>query len=268
MPLATLHLLRLASSTTVPEFIQRLQTTPSVDLLLASQPRYTVIKTTELDADLLHAKYDLLILLKTQDASLPESFRSVVSSEYKLTVGIPSKILDNYFEHNANLWNDAPQVQLTGALEKAQERTKKDAQTLELSPDLLRFMGELTEEYGDKPVTMLNLLCFEEGGKSSYAQYGQAFKDVAGRRGGDAKLVGNVIPPPKGARDSRGDSDRAAQGWWNEISLVHYPRSKNLVDSFLFLLSCCSIRAFCDMLASEDYQEINSKYRLNVSHLR
>lgn len=26
-----------------------------------------------------------------------------------------------------------------------------------------------------------------------------------------------------------------------------------------------SIKAFCDMLAGEDYQEINAKYRLNVS---
>lgn len=30
----------------------------------------------------------------------------------------------------------------------------------------------------------------------------------------------------------------------------------------------CSIKAFCDMLAGEDYQEINAKYRLNVSFLR
>lgn len=27
----------------------------------------------------------------------------------------------------------------------------------------------------------------------------------------------------------------------------------------------CSIKAFCDMLAGEDYQEINAKYRLDVS---
>ena len=29
----------------------------------------------------------------------------------------------------------------------------------------------------------------------------------------------------------------------------------------------CSIHAFCDMLAGEDYQEINAKYRLSVSSL-
>lgn len=28
-----------------------------------------------------------------------------------------------------------------------------------------------------------------------------------------------------------------------------------------------SIKAFCDMLAGEDYQEINAKYRLDVSSL-
>ncbi|KAI4151781.1 MAG: hypothetical protein LQ340_003305 [Diploschistes diacapsis] len=224
MPLATLHLLKLTESGSVPTFIQRLQKTPSVNLILASQPQYAVIEPTKLDSQALSSHYDLLILVETPNAALPEELRSAISSEYKVTVGVPSRILKDYHEHNAQLWNEAAEVKLTGSLDKARERAKKDAQNLEVSPDLLRFMDDLTQRYGDKPVTMLNLLWFTEDGKPSYAKYGQAFKEVAGKRGGDAKLVGNVVAPPQGASDSRGDFGRPAQEWWNEFSLVHYPR--------------------------------------------
>ena len=224
MPLATLHLLRLKQLASVPAFIQKLQKTPDIRLILASQPQYHVIKSTKLDADVLSSDFDLLLLLETPDASLPKEFHESIDFEYKVTVGVPSRILENYSDHNARLVNEAADIKLTGALEHARERMKKDAQNLELSPDLLRFMDELTRDYGDKPVTMLNLLCFNDGGKQSYAKYGQAFKEVAGRRGGDAKLVGNVVAPPQGAGDSRGDPKRPAEGWWNEFSLVHYPR--------------------------------------------
>ena len=224
MPLATLHLLKLKDHSSVPALIQELHQIPDLNLILASQPQYHVIKSTKLDSDALNSGFDLLLLLETPDTTLPKSLASNISSEYKLTVGIPSRILDNYDDHNAKLANEAPNAKLTGSLEQARTRIKKDAQNLELSPDLLRFMDELTQRYGDKPVTMLNLLHFNEGGKSSYGKYGQAFKEVAGRRGGDAKLVGNVVTPPNGTRDSRGGSRRPPEDWWNEFSLVHYPR--------------------------------------------
>jgi hypothetical protein len=100
------------------------------------------------------------------------------------------------------------------------------------------------------PVTMLNLLHFNHpDGKKSYFNYGQAFIPVAGKRGGDAKIVGNVVRPAEGAGDSRGPNARPGEEWWNEISIVHYP----------------SIRHFCDMLAGDDYQRINEEHRLSVS---
>ena len=236
MPLATLHLLRLVTSTIIPAFIQRIQRTPSITLLLASQPQYTVIKSTNLDTDILGTDFDILLLVKTPNATLPIDFRPLIVLEYKVTVGIPSRILESYAEHNAKLYSDAPNVKLTGALEEAQKRVKKDTQNLELSPDMLRFMDDLSREYGNKPVTMLNLLCFNEGGKPSYAKYGQAFVEVAGRRGGDAKLVGNVVSPPEGTSDSRGEPNRASQEWWNEFSLVHYPRYGILTRSRVWQL--------------------------------
>ena len=79
---------------------------------------------------------------------------------------------------------------------------------------------------------MLNLLAFAEGKKADYLQYGKAFAESIGsRRGGNAKIVGNVI----GKKDG-----------WDEMALAHYP----------------SILHFADMLASEDYQEVNHKYRV------
>lgn len=77
----------------------------------------------------------------------------------------------------------------------------------------------------------------------------QNFNKVGGKRGGNAKIVGNVVAPPSGQSDSRGDPHRDSQSWWNEIAIVHYP----------------TIKHFCDMAAGEDYQAINQKYRLPVS---
>jgi len=71
---------------------------------------------------------------------------------------------------------------------------------------------------------------------------------AGGKRGGNAKIVGNVVAPPSGQSDSRGDPHRDQQSWWNEIAIVHYP----------------TIKHFCDMAAGEDYQAINQKYRLPV----
>jgi hypothetical protein len=65
--------------------------------------------------------------------------------------------------------------------------------------------------------------------------------------------VGNVVQPPSTQQnDSRRQHDQAEHEWWNEISIVHYP----------------SIRHFCDMLAGQDYQEINEKHRLKVGYIQ
>jgi hypothetical protein len=81
-------------------------------------------------------------------------------------------------------------------------------------------------------VEQLNLLSFVPGKKSEYLQYGAEFaKSIGSKRGGDAKIVGSVI----------GEGRE-----WDEIALAHYP----------------SISHFADMLAGEDYQEVNRKYRV------
>jgi hypothetical protein len=254
MPGLTLHLLALAPSTTAESFLRQLRQSSAVKVILASRPRHIVIPPTLIDSDpLTTTQWDLLVLLQpssaTKDAleSLPPNLQPLVEQEYRLAVGIPSKLLSNYDDRDKSLKRAASSVPLTGSLTNA--RQKSSSKNLELSPDLLAFMDTLTRTH-DGPVTMLNLLHFHHpNGKKSYYQYGQAFIPVAGKRGGNAKLVGNVIRPASTAQvDSRGSVDRPETDWWNEISLVHYP----------------SIRHFCDMLAGEDYQAINEKYRLSV----
>jgi hypothetical protein len=254
MPGLTLHLLALAPSTTAESFLRQLRQSSAVKVILASRPRHIVIPPTLIDSNLLTTtKWDLLVLLQpasvTKEAaleSLPPNLQPLVQQEYRLAVGIPSKLLSNYDDRDKSLKRSASSIPLTGSLANA--RQKSSSKNLELSPDLLAFMDALTRTH-DGPVTMLNLLHFHHpNGKKSYYQYGQAFIPVAGKRGGNAKLVGNVIRPASTAQvDSRRSVDRPETDWWNEISLVHYP----------------SIRHFCDMLAGEDYQAINEKYRLS-----
>lgn len=255
MPGLTLHLLALAPSTTAESFLRQLRQSSAIKIILASRPQHIVIPPTVIDSNLLTTtKWDLLVLLqpssRTQEAareSLPPNLQPLVQQEYRLAVGVPSKLLSNYDDRDRSLKRAASSIPLTGSL--ANTHQKPSSKNLELSPDLLAFMDTLTRTH-DGPVTMLNLLHFHHpNGKKSYYQYGQAFIPVAGKRGGNAKLVGNVIRPASSAQvDSRGSLDRPETDWWNEISLVHYP----------------SIRHFCDMLAGEDYQAINEKYRLSV----
>lgn len=171
MPLLTLHLLRLDPSVEIPKFLRAFGDEPNVELVVASQPRHPVIRPTRVDADQLMSKpWDLMVLIRSPANALPTSLRSAVREEYKLDVGISSKLLSHYRQHDQGLKDKAARVPLSGALEKAQARPS--SQNLELSPDLIAFMEELSKDY-DKPVTMLNLLSFQEGGKPKYYQYGQ-----------------------------------------------------------------------------------------------
>lgn len=171
MPLLSLHLLRLESTCGAEDFLKQLHTTDSnIEIIVASKPRYLVVRPTTQDvASLADSEYDLMLLLRGKDGSLPASLRRLIQYEYKLFVGVPSKLLSNYPEKNRRLLKEAPLAKLTGSLDNP--KMPESSQNLELSPDLLRFMKEI-ESSG--PVTMLNLLNFTKDGKPSYYQYGQA----------------------------------------------------------------------------------------------
>lgn len=239
MPLLNFYLLRLKDDIQPHTFLSHLQKAdPSTKVIVASKPRHFVVKTTIQDADVLNKSWDLMLLLQGSNDSLPDSVSRHISSKYSLPVGIPSKLLSTYPEKNATLIREASTAGLTGSLDNPQ--MPDSSQKLELSPELLEFMKQLLKEH-DGPVTMLNLLKFKPNGKQSYYQYGQHFIEVAKKRGGDAKIVGNVVAAANGEKSG-----------WDEIAIVHY----------------ASIKHFCDMLAGKDYQVINEKFRLPVSEDR
>lgn len=250
MPVCNLYLIQLAKSIDAQIFLRELKQTPNLQVIVASGPRHVVIHPNILDNETLtKASWDLLVLLQSNDPAPLSQFKHQITRTYKLPAGIPSKLLSDYDSRSSALKSKASSIPLTGSLDKIlASGSKSTSQNLEVSPSLLEFMTQL-EKTHKGPVTMLNLLHFHHpDGKKSYYQYGQAFIPVAGKRGGSAKLVGNVIPAPDGEDYSRGERKKTEE-WWNEISIVHYP----------------SIRHFCDMLAGEDYQAINEKYRLSVS---
>lgn len=166
-----------------------------------------------------------------------------MKDEYRVHVGIPSKLVSTYTARHDALKKAALSVPLTGSLSTLLSN-KSAAEDGEVPPELLSFMDTLMRTHPG-PVTMFNLLHFHQpDGKKSYYKYGQAFVPVAAKRGGQVKLVGNVIGP---SSDREKDPGRWGEQW-DEVSIVHYP----------------SIRHFCDMLAGEDYQEINKKHRLSA----
>jgi hypothetical protein len=146
---------------------------------------------------------------------------------------VPSRLLQNFHQKNEKLLH--PKASdigpLTGSL--STPLLSSSSQDLSLSPELRRWVEQLSKtQTGNSAVSMLNLLSFVPGKKSEYLQYGAEFaKSIGSKRGGDAKIVGSVI----------GEGRE-----WDEIALAHYP----------------SISHFADMLAGEDYQEVNRKYRV------
>lgn len=88
---------------------------------------------------------------------------------------------------------------------------------MELNDDVLSWSQSF--ELGQNgAVSMMNLLSFKPGKEAheSYLKYGKAFGESIGKkRGGNAKIVGKVVPDQK----THGE-DRYG---WDEIALAHYP---------------------------------------------
>ncbi|RHZ63766.1 uncharacterized protein CDV56_106468 [Aspergillus thermomutatus] len=131
MPGLTLHLLALAPSTTAESFLHQLRQSSAVEVILASRPRHIVIPPTLIDSNpLTTTKWDLLVLLQPSSAtkeaaleSLPPNLQPLVRHEYRLAVGIPSKLLSNYDDRDRSLKRTASSVPLTGSLTNARQKS-------------------------------------------------------------------------------------------------------------------------------------------------
>lgn len=94
---------------------------------------------------------------------------------------MPSSLLQDFPAKNDKLLN--PQ-----SVEKPDRsrdvQRKESSQTLELSPELERWIQSLPERARQHPISMFNLLAFNEGKKADYLKYGKAFAESIGARHG------------------------------------------------------------------------------------
>ncbi|KFY46457.1 hypothetical protein V495_02486 [Pseudogymnoascus sp. VKM F-4514 (FW-929)] len=235
MPVCSVILLSL--SVPVPQFLSALSTSSTTPLTVGRVVRWIILpnstSTDKLLAQNIH--WDLLLTLPDSEP-LSSDLQRLVRHQWIVHAGVPSRLLQNFEAKNGDLLHPkAGEVpELTGSLTKP--RTASSSQDLELSPELKEWVYTFGKQEGRGAVSMLNLLAFKEGMKAEYLKYGAEFaKSVGSRRGGTAKIVGTVV---------RKDGD-GGEGW-DEVALAHYP----------------SIWHFADMLASEDYQAVNRKYRV------
>jgi hypothetical protein len=236
MPLCTLHLLTLAPSTTVPKLLAALPIKP----ILHARPIRWIIVPAKFSPGPLPTTpppppvtFSLLLLLPGA-TGLPASVSHLVKADWHVTAGVPSSLLRDFDKTNERLLRphaeDVPA--LTGSLDSPKLSGSGNTQDLELSRELLEWC---TGGKGVKgAVTMLNLLAFtsDPEAHANYQKYGKAFADhVGSRRGGFAKIVGRVV----------GEGEK-----WQEIALAHYPSTVH----------------FADMVASWDYQDANTRWRV------
>lgn len=259
MPVCTLHLLQLASNTTLPAFLSQLHDglPPASKPLTVSRVVRWIIRPSNISVpQLLDHPWDILIILP-DSSGIPSPLLTpkYVIAQYTLLTGIPSSLLKTFAQVNQGLLHptSAPPAP-TGSLENP--RIASSAQNLELSPELREWIptwqGNDNARAGSGAVSMLNLLTFKPGMHSEYLKYGKAFGERIGkRRGGTAKLVGKIVPPAAGGKAATSGSegakiDQEGSRHWDEMALAHYP----------------SIKHFEDMIASEDYQEVNHRSRV------
>jgi len=241
MPACQIYLLSLNPTTTLPIFLRALRSHEETlrPLVVSRVVRWIILPTSLSTSRLLaqNVHWDVLLILPSADP-LPSPLQKLIQHQWVVRAGVPSRLLQEFDKKNENLLHpkkeDVPP--LTGSLDKP--RIASSAQGLELSPELKGWISDFGKtEQGNSAVSMLNLLAFKPGLKEAYLKYGAEFaKSIGSRRGGTAKIVGSVI---HGGEKDDGDG-------WDEIALAHYP----------------SIWHFADMLASEDYQTVNQKYRV------
>jgi hypothetical protein len=240
MPLASIHLVSLSKTSSLQDFIEALLSSELKVLVISKVVRW-IIRPEKIDVDPLlepPKPWDLLIIC-LGDSPLPKALSSQIECQWSTKAGIPSRLTTEFQAKNEKLLHPASKVPLTGSLKNP--RLGSTSQTLELSSDLQSWVSTFSKtNAGGGAVSMLNLLAFKPDMHPSYLQYGKAFgESIGAKRGGNAKLVGNVIADPDDPKQAKGVG-------WDEMALAHYP----------------SILHFADMLASEDYQAVNLKFRV------
>ncbi|KAI1871085.1 hypothetical protein JX265_006125 [Neoarthrinium moseri] len=239
MVVCNLHIVSLKQSISVPAFLAGLRKHDVKPIVQAQVLRWMILPT-QLSAGYLlsrNIQWHLLLGLNASD-SIPSSLQQHVEAAWTASCGVSARVLSDYAKHNAALLNPSP-----GSVKPAQLPAVSDtsnSQNLEFSPELENWIAKLAPPLRNHPVSMLNLLAFNEGKKDQYIKYGTEFSSrVGARHGGNVKIAARVVG---------GEDQQAQHDGWDEVAFVHYP----------------TVKHFAAMSASPEYQEVNRKYRLGA----
>ncbi|KAJ3574314.1 hypothetical protein NPX13_g4401 [Xylaria arbuscula] len=251
MVLCSFHLIALKAGTTPTSFLSSFQKAGIKPITQGLVLRWMIlpqqISTGHLLARNIH--WDMVIILAPESA-IPESLRAAsIAAEWQASVGTSSKLLSNYASLNAELLSPAPGSVPPLSLDLSAAAQADSSQNLELTPELASFISTLPAHIKSRPVSMLNLLSFNEGKHADYVKYGQEFSARVGSRyGGRVKIVGKVTNSGVVEAQEGDDGKKQQQEGWDEVAFVHYP----------------SIAHFASMAADGDYQDANHRYRLGA----
>lgn len=244
--ICTFELVSTKNTSQFVKLIQRLSPAP----IIVARVMGWIITPTHLSVDeLMSTEWDFFLVHNTEsaeadaesgkaNAAIMAEISPLVTTTFKITARVPTALLDDLTSRNARVLHpssDEAVLPLTGSLDNPSRPGffTDDSQPLKMTKKLFKWFQDTgTKKEGQRAVTMFNLLAQDPAKVDLYRAYGKGFHDGVGvKRGGFAKLVGNVVD----GRDG-----------WDEVAVAHYP----------------SLAHFADMVAGEDYQEINDKYRV------
>ncbi|KAI0170225.1 hypothetical protein BJ166DRAFT_190666 [Pestalotiopsis sp. NC0098] len=234
MVVCNLHLVSLKPGTSITAFLTKLRQHDVKPIFQAQVLRWMILPTHMSAGHLLNRNLHWNLLLGLDvSTSIPSALQPSIEAVWSVSCGASARMLADYSKRNAALLNPDP-----GSVPKVtlpDVSSSSHAQNLEFSPELGEWISAMPPALQNHPVSMLNLLAFNEGKKDDYVAYGKEFSARVGARyGGNVKIAARVV-------DGGG-------GGWDEIAFVHYP----------------TVKHFAAMSASTEYQEVNQKYRLGA----
>lgn len=253
MVLCSFHLIALKAGNTAPIFLSALRKAGIKPIAQGLVLRWMILPQQISTGYLLsrNIHWDMVLIL-SEESDIPQSIRSTtIAAEWTAGVGTSSKLLANYASLNAELLNPALGTVPPLSLDLSAAARANSSQNLELTPELASFISALPAHIQSRPVSMLNLLSFNEGKHADYVKYGQEFSARVGARyGGRVKIVGKVTKSGVVVAQQGEDvtKQQQQQEGWDEVTFVHYP----------------SIAHFASMAADGDYQDVNHRYRLGA----
>lgn len=239
MVVCNLHIVALKSGTSPPAFLAKIRQHDIKPIFQAQILRWMILPTHISAGHLLNRnlRWDLVLGLDAS-AAIPSALQPEIEAIWTVSCGASARVLAEYSKRNAALLKPEP-----GSVPKVElpdVSRSSNAQNLEFSPELGEWISSMPPALQNHPVSMLNLLAFNEGKKDDYVRYGKEFSSRVGARyGGNVKIAARVVD---------GEGQRARDEGWDEIAWVHYP----------------TVKHFAAMSASREYQEVNQQYRLGA----